>query len=64
MSPCLLGYGVLARQLHDDPNSTREGNIYWEWIENYVADGYVEAVKTGSGKTRELLTGYCKCVVG
>ena len=52
MSPCLLGYGVLARQLHDDPNSAKEGNVYWEWIENYVADGYVEAVKTGSGKTR------------
>lgn len=51
MAPCLLGYGALAKLLHDDPNSKREDNLYWEWIENYVADNYTAAVKTGSGKT-------------
>jgi hydroxymethylpyrimidine/phosphomethylpyrimidine kinase len=49
--PCLLGYGVIARRLHDDPNTKREGNRYWKWIENYVASDYVEAVRLG----RELI---------
>ncbi|GAB1320841.1 trifunctional hydroxymethylpyrimidine [Madurella fahalii] len=48
MAPCLLGYGVIAKRLHADPQSKREGNIYWTWIENYVAQDYVTAVKTGS----------------
>jgi thiaminase len=49
MAPCLIGYGVIARRLYDDPKTKREGNIYWQWIENYVADDYAEAVKIGSG---------------
>lgn len=24
--------------------------MYWTWIENYVADDYVAAVKAGSGR--------------
>ncbi|KAK0623644.1 Phosphomethylpyrimidine kinase-domain-containing protein [Immersiella caudata] len=47
LAPCLLGYGALADQLHKDPKSKREANPYWDWIENYVADDYVTAVKTG-----------------
>jgi thiaminase len=50
MAPCLIGYGVIARRLYDDPLTKREGNIYWKWIENYVADDFAEAVKVGSGK--------------
>jgi hydroxymethylpyrimidine/phosphomethylpyrimidine kinase len=50
MAPCLLGYGAIAKQLHADPRSKREGNLYWTWIENYVADDYATAVKTGSGE--------------
>ncbi len=50
MAPCLLGYGVIAKQLHADPRSKREGNMYWPWIENYVAEDYASAVKTGSGE--------------
>jgi hydroxymethylpyrimidine/phosphomethylpyrimidine kinase len=49
--PCLLGYGVIARRLYDDPQTKREGNVYWKWIENYVAEDYVEAVRLG----RELV---------
>jgi thiaminase len=45
--PCLLGYGVIARRLFDDPTTKREGNLYWKWVENYVADDYTEAVKLG-----------------
>ncbi|KAI0180253.1 Phosphomethylpyrimidine kinase-domain-containing protein [Hypoxylon sp. FL1284] len=48
LAPCLLGYGALARQLHSDPRTKKEGNTYWKWILNYVADDYVQAVQTGS----------------
>lgn len=49
LAPCLLGYGAVARALHDDPQTDRsDANTYWKWILNYVADDYVEAVKTGS----------------
>lgn len=50
MAPCLIGYGMIARRLFDDPKTKRDGNIYWKWIENYVAEDYVEAVQIGSGK--------------
>ncbi|KAK1835127.1 thiamine biosynthesis protein [Podospora conica] len=49
LAPCLLGYGALAAHLHKNPASKRtEENPYWTWIENYVAEDYVTAVKTGS----------------
>ena len=50
MAPCLIGYGEIAKRLHADPKTKREGNIYWKWIENYVADDYSEAVQIGSGE--------------
>jgi thiaminase len=49
MAPCLIGYGHIAQRLHADPLTKREGNIYWKWIENYVAEDFVEAVLVGSG---------------
>ncbi|KAJ0302874.1 hypothetical protein COL516b_006918 [Colletotrichum fioriniae] len=48
LAPCLLGYGAVAKQLHGDVKTKREENTYWKWIENYVADDYVGAVRTGS----------------
>ena len=49
-APCLLGYGIIARRLWDDPETVRDqGNRYWKWIENYVADDYSAAVKAGEG---------------
>jgi thiaminase len=50
MSPCLVGYGVIAKQLHADSRSKREDNLYWAWIQNYVSDDYLEALKVGSGE--------------
>lgn len=47
LAPCLLGYGAIAKQLHVDPRTKTEGNTYWPWILNYVADDYVQAVQTG-----------------
>lgn len=49
MAPCLIGYGQIAQRLFADPKTKREGNIYWKWIQNYVADDYSEAVNMGSG---------------
>ena len=49
LSPCLIGYGVIAKRLHSDEKSVRTNNKYWKWIENYIAEDYSEAVRTGSG---------------
>lgn len=59
MAPCLLGYGEIAKRLHADPNTKREGNTYWKWIQNYVADDYVEAVEVGSGMLGRRLQNSC-----
>ncbi|KAI5864591.1 Phosphomethylpyrimidine kinase-domain-containing protein [Durotheca rogersii] len=48
LAPCLLGYAAIAAQLHSDPRTKTEGNTYWKWILNYVAEDYMQAVKTGS----------------
>lgn len=50
LAPCLLGYGVAARRLAAQYADNHDGNKYWKWIENYIADDYQEAVKTGSGR--------------
>lgn len=50
LAPCLLGYGVAATRLAAQHGNNHEGNRYWKWIENYIADDYREAVKIGSGK--------------
>lgn len=50
--PCLIGYGIIARRLYDDPKTSRESK-YWKWIETYVAEDYCEAMRNGSGKVSE-----------
>lgn len=47
----------MAKMLHGHSSTEKEGNHYWNWIENYVADDYVQAVKTGSGMTLRLFGG-------
>lgn len=49
LAPCLIGYGAIAKRLHSDESSVRSGNRYWKWIENYIAEDYTTAVKSGSG---------------
>lgn len=51
MAPCLLGYAAVATMLRDHGETAREGNTYWPWIENYVAEDYSEAVRLGSGES-------------
>lgn len=49
-APCLLGYGMIARRLYDSADTVRgDQNRYWQWIENYVAADYTEAVDKGKG---------------
>ncbi|KAJ5133389.1 heme oxygenase-like multi-helical [Penicillium atrosanguineum] len=58
LAPCLIGYGAIAKRLHADSETLREGNQFWKWIENYVAEDYSEAVRLGS----ELLESHMKLV--
>jgi thiaminase len=51
--PCLIGYGIIAKRLHGDPNTVREGSRYWKWIEQYVDQPYVDAVMRGSDLIEE-----------
>ncbi|EEA20990.1 trifunctional hydroxymethylpyrimidine kinase/phosphomethylpyrimidine kinase/thiaminase [Talaromyces marneffei ATCC 18224] len=56
LAPCLIGYGAIARRLYDDAENTvkgEENNRYWKWIENYVAEDYATAVKSGSALLEE-----------
>jgi hypothetical protein len=50
--PCLLGYSTIAQRLKalqpSIPAST--ANRYTKWIDNYVADDYSEAVRSGCGE--------------
>ncbi|KEZ45319.1 hypothetical protein SAPIO_CDS2124 [Scedosporium apiospermum] len=50
LAPCTLGYGAVAKMLYSHPDTKKadQDNIYWAWIENYVADDYVEAVRLAS----------------
>lgn len=54
LAPCLIGYGEIAKRLYKEHSSKKEGNPYWKWIENYVAEDYSEAVEIGSGTFSEL----------
>jgi thiaminase len=46
--PCLIGYGIIARRLFEDPKTVK-GSKYWKWIETYVDADYLAAMKTGRG---------------
>jgi len=49
--PCLLGYGMIASRLHglQSTDASTKENRYRRWIENYVAEDYVETVRKGRG---------------
>lgn len=50
LAPCIIGYGVAARALLEDEESTkRVGNPYWSWVETYVAEDYVAITQTMRG---------------
>ncbi|KAI5356944.1 putative thiaminase-2/PQQC, pyridoxamine kinase/Phosphomethylpyrimidine kinase, thiaminase II [Septoria linicola] len=45
--PCLLGYAVIAKRLKGLQLGRGVGNRYASWIENYVAEDYMRAVRSG-----------------
>jgi thiaminase len=47
--PCLLGYGLIGTRLFNHPDTLREANRYWKWIQTYAADDFQEAVRMGRG---------------
>jgi hydroxymethylpyrimidine/phosphomethylpyrimidine kinase len=42
-------------------NPPKEPNAYLTWINNYVADDYTEAVRTGRGMQRQDLDHVVTC---
>lgn len=52
MFPCLLGYHHIAQRLStlQDPAAPKNANRYRQWIDNYIADDYTQAVGKGMGK--------------
>ena len=44
LSPCVVGYGVIGRELSNSANTKKEGNPYYSWIEMYSSDDYQELV--------------------
>jgi thiaminase len=51
--PCLIGYGIIARRLYEDPKTVRKGSRYWAWIEQYVGQEYMDAMVRGSDLIEE-----------
>ncbi|KAI9346907.1 Phosphomethylpyrimidine kinase-domain-containing protein [Obelidium mucronatum] len=56
MAPCLIGYGEIGLKLANDPNTKREGNLYWEWISNYGKEDFQSAVALGEDLLFRLYT--------
>jgi hydroxymethylpyrimidine/phosphomethylpyrimidine kinase len=52
MFPCLIGYHHIAQRLStlQDPSEPKNANRYRQWIDNYIADDYTQAVGKGMGK--------------
>ncbi|ORY81574.1 thiamin biosynthesis protein (Thi-4) [Protomyces lactucae-debilis] len=46
LAACLVGYGAVGERLAKSPKTDRS-SVYWAWIQNYAADDYTQAVKTG-----------------
>ncbi|KIH92708.1 hydroxymethylpyrimidine/phosphomethylpyrimidine kinase [Sporothrix brasiliensis 5110] len=41
LAPCVLGYGVAARALHQTHATNKDDtHPYWKWVENYTNDDY------------------------
>lgn len=56
LTPCIIGYQTIARQLVASPTLKRGGdNPYWEWIEMYMGEEYAEAVTGSLGKLTPTL---------
>ena len=45
LSPCAVGYAEIGYRLKNDPNTLKEGNPYWAWIETYGGEEYLEGAR-------------------
>ena len=61
LASCLLGYGIAATHLQKKYYNQREGNRYWKWVENYVAEDYRTAVQVGSSRFNERSSTLLTC---
>jgi thiaminase/transcriptional activator TenA len=54
LSPCIVGYAVIGRNLMDNPEIKLEDNPYKEWIEAYAAQEYQDVAKKAVDHLDEL----------
>ncbi|KEI70113.1 thiaminase II [Endozoicomonas elysicola] len=45
LSPCAVGYAEIGYRLKHDPDTLKEGNPYWAWIETYGGEEYLEGAR-------------------
>ncbi len=45
LSPCAVGYAEIGYRLKNDPDTLKEGNPYWAWIETYGGEEYQEGAR-------------------
>lgn len=45
LSPCSVGYAEIGLRLINDPNTRKEGNPYWNWIQTYGGDEFQEGAQ-------------------
>ncbi|WBA85270.1 thiaminase II [Endozoicomonas sp. GU-1] len=41
LSPCAVGYAEIGYRLKNDPDTLKEGNPYWAWIETYGGEEFL-----------------------
>lgn len=44
LAPCALGYAQIGQRLFIAPETQKEGNAYWPWIETYAGEEFTHAV--------------------
>ncbi|KAJ1666600.1 trifunctional hydroxymethylpyrimidine kinase/phosphomethylpyrimidine kinase/thiaminase [Coemansia sp. RSA 1646] len=54
MYPCLLGYGEALVRQAEDPQTVKEGNLYWPWLEFYIGREFQDTVERGRRMIEEL----------
>ena len=56
LSPCVIGYGEIARSLIDDPATKIDGNPFRAWIEEYAGEEY-QALANAASKQLDTMAG-------
>ena len=58
MAPCLIGYAEVGARLHASPDTHRQGNPYWSWINLYGGDAYTLLVEDGIRRLDQVGAAY------